>query len=100
MRKVPRSVFKPAPSVDSAILCIDHISANNFKDIDEDFFFRIVRAGFASKRKMLVGNLSSFAPREKLLEIFKSLALNEKVRAEDVKLQLWLSLVKLLNDLK
>ena len=100
VRKVPRGVFKPIPKVDSAILVVENISNKNFNDLDEDFFFTIVRAGFAQKRKMLLNNLSGIAPRERLVEVFQELSLNEKVRAEDVPLSLWLSLTQQLSKLK
>jgi len=99
VRKVPRSVFKPAPSVDSAVLIIEHISNDRFKEVDEEFFFKIVRAGFASKRKMLLGNLSALASREMLQKIFSALSINEKIRAEDIPFEKWFALTKELSSL-
>ncbi len=86
---VKRGSFSPAPNVDSAVIAIEHISKNLFSTISEEKFFEVVRAGFAHKRKMLISNLTAIAPREKIQEIFTTLNLNEKVRAEDLKVEDW-----------
>jgi 16S rRNA A1518/A1519 N6-dimethyltransferase RsmA/KsgA/DIM1 with predicted DNA glycosylase/AP lyase activity len=46
---------------------------------------------------MLVGNLSEFFPREKILEAFQKIGLNEKVRAENLTLENWRELIIALN---
>ncbi|HUO56099.1 MAG TPA: 16S rRNA (adenine(1518)-N(6)/adenine(1519)-N(6))-dimethyltransferase RsmA [Candidatus Paceibacterota bacterium] len=96
--KVPAGSFAPPPKVDSAILLIENISRNFFTEIDEEKFFAIVHAGFASKRKMLLGNLSMFGSREKLNELFMRCDIDPKIRAEDVALQKWRELAVLLTD--
>lgn len=95
---VARGNFSPPPSVDSAILVVRNISRGFFEDIDEALFFRIVRAGFSSKRKMLVGNLIKEFGRERVLGAFASTELPEKVRAEDVSLKDWKKIVQELAD--
>ena len=56
--KVSKENFSPKPKVDSAILLIDSISRDFFKDADnEEKFFQILKAGFAHKRKLLAGNI-------------------------------------------
>jgi 16S rRNA (adenine1518-N6/adenine1519-N6)-dimethyltransferase len=87
--KVGRESFSPSPSVDSAILVIENISKAFFVDIDEKSFFTIIHAGFASKRKFLASNLGTVFGKEKVRETFTNLAINEKVRAEDVPLETW-----------
>ena len=90
--KVARGNFNPPPSVDSAILVVRNISKEFFSDFSEAHFFEVVRAGFASKRKFLSGNLAkkfgSEAAQDALAE------LPEKVRAEDVTLEQWGSVVR------
>lgn len=44
---VPRTAFDPAPAVDSAILLIDKISRNFFKNVDEKRFFEALHKGFS-----------------------------------------------------
>lgn len=94
--KVPAGCFNPPPSVDSAIILIEGISRTFFSEIDEGDFFRVVKAGFASKRKMLGGNLKGLTPRAS--EVLKEAGLPEKVRAEDVDLGGWKKLVESLKD--
>lgn len=94
VKTVSRSCFSPAPTVDSAILTIENISRSFFKDISEKDFFKIVKAGFSSKRKMLAGNLSKLAPREKIEKAFQKCDLDLKTRAEDVSLEQWGCLVE------
>ncbi len=93
--KVGKENFSPAPKVDSAILAITNISKNFFTDnkITEKNFFEILHAGFAHKRKMLLGNLKN-ASEKNLVEIFKQLNISEKTRAEDISINDWANLVK------
>lgn len=82
---VKRGNFAPPPKVDSAILAVHNVSRDNFKKVSEERFFQIVKAGFGQKRKTLAGNLK---------RVFgDTLGVPEKVRAEDVPLQMWLELV-------
>ena len=90
--KVPAGCFNPPPSVDSAIILIEDISRNFFSEVREEDFFRVVKAGFASKRKMLAGNLKAFTPHAS--EALKGAGLPEKVRAEDVDLEGWKRIVE------
>ena len=60
----------------------------------EEGFFDIVRAGFSSKRKTLLNNLSQFKTKDELKEIFSELNIPEKSRAEDLNLDHWIELTK------
>lgn len=101
--KVPAILFSPKPKVDSAILHISNISKNFFNTGDsishkiEDIFFKVVKTGFAHKRKKLTNNLAELAPKEKILRIFKTTMLSENTRAEDVPLKKWKQIAKLLT---
>jgi 16S rRNA (adenine1518-N6/adenine1519-N6)-dimethyltransferase len=93
--RVDKENFSPAPKVDSAILAIENISKKFFTEnnISEEKFFELLHAGFAHKRKMLLGNLKAFFKKD-FSEIFSSLNLSPKVRAEELDLTKWLQLVK------
>ena len=95
--RVSRGNFSPPPSVDSAILLIANISKKNFVSVNEQKFFEVVRAGFASKRKMLANNLSVKFGKEKAQGAFSALKLDVKTRAENLPLSEWLSLAKILS---
>ena len=95
--KVSKENFSPRPKVDSAILLIDNISRDFFKEIDEKRFFEIVKAGFAHKRKLLAGNIRHLAKNgEQIEKIFESCGIPPKARAEDLKLEQWKCLSSML----
>ncbi len=93
VKTVSKGSFNPAPSVDSAILAIEHISRKNFQHISEKRFFEIIKAGFAQKRKTLGGNLKKVFG-ERALSALAACGISEKIRAEDVPLPKWLALAK------
>ena len=96
---VPRGAFRPAPSVDSAVLSIRHISADSFPSkAAEEHFFSILRAGFAHKRKKLAKNLEDIASSAEVRTAFDAANLDENTRAEDVPLETWKKLASALPE--
>lgn len=100
---VPRTVFVPAPNVDSAILkmvCRDQpvVSVQ-----DEDFFFRVSKVAFVHRRKTLWNNLTSHfgksedikAKLEKALEIAK---IKPSIRGEALSIPDFASLADALKE--
>ncbi len=93
--RVAAGNFFPKPSVDSAVLHISDISRKFFEDIDEQQFFRLVHAGFAHKRKQLLGNLRNAEYTKEILErIFNECDISSSSRAEELTLDSWKSLVQ------
>ena len=74
---VPRTVFVPAPNVDSAILKMTRREQPLVEVEDEDFFFRVSKMAFVHRRKTIWNNMTSHfgkteeikAKLEKALEI-------------------------------
>jgi 16S rRNA (adenine1518-N6/adenine1519-N6)-dimethyltransferase len=65
---VPKTVFVPQPNVDSAIIRL-LVRNNPIVELNnEAFFFQIVRASFAQRRKTLLNNLVHFLPNGKELK--------------------------------
>jgi len=95
--KVSRGNFSPPPSVDSAILLVDNISKVFFSHVSEKMFFKVVRAGFASKRKFLANNLAVAFGKEAARAALALSGIGEKARAEDVPLQKWAEMARLLS---
>ncbi len=85
--------FTPPPKVDSAIIVIRDISKKSLGTIPAEFFFSIVHEGFKSRRKQLIGNLSTILGREELTHIFSTLTIPLNVRGEDLSPEVWLKLV-------
>lgn len=98
--KVSAGSFFPAPKVDSAVLQIKNISRDNFNNAyHEELFFKLIHAGFAHKRKMMVSSIQEAFRTHNIRELFKELKINERVRAEDVTLPTWLQLSLKLSTL-
>lgn len=98
IKTVSRGSFSPAPSVDSAILSIENISKDLFNNFSEDFFFKIIRAGFSSKRKKLVNNLEKIYTKNDVAVAFKQSPLSDNARAENLTLDEWRTLLSKLKN--
>tara|TARA_Y100000310_G_scaffold169509_4_gene169667 strand:+ start:724 stop:1506 length:783 start_codon:yes stop_codon:yes gene_type:complete len=98
IQTVKKGSFSPAPKVDSAILSIENISKKFFDEVNEEHFFKIMKLGFAHKRKLLISNLSALAGKEKLKKAFIEIGINEKARAEDLSISQWKKLLRKLNE--
>lgn len=55
---VPKTVFVPQPNVDSAVLKLTLLDKPAVEVNSEEFFFKLVRASFAQRRKTLINNLT------------------------------------------
>lgn len=89
---VPRTVFVPAPNVDSAILKMVRRDQPLIEVEDEDFFFRVSRLSFVHRRKTLWNNLTShFGKSEDIkAKLEKGLALADikpSIRGEALSIQ-------------
>lgn len=95
---VPRGAFKPAPSVDSAVLAVRDIRADAFPSREaEEGFFSLLRAGFAHKRKRLAKNLEALAPADQVRKALESAELDPNTRPEDVPITAWKQLASELS---
>ena len=83
--EVPPESFLPAPKVTSAVLRAELRREPPVKVADEAFFFRVVYAAFALRRKTLVNSLmTAFGAlgKERLTELVVSCGLDANVRGE------------------
>ena len=96
VRQVSRLAFNPPPEVESAVVLFDEI-ANPFKSReDERHYFRVVKAGFASKRKTIVNAIGAglHLGRNKVEELLNEAGIETNIRAEDVTVSQWKALDK------
>jgi 16S rRNA (adenine1518-N6/adenine1519-N6)-dimethyltransferase len=87
---VPSSSFYPPPKVDSAILKIQ-VYPKPVLDIDEESFFKLVRAGFTASRKQITNSLVQGLGVEKS-EVLAKLAkagIETTRRSESLSLEEW-----------
>lgn len=59
---VPKTVFVPQPNVDSAIIRLTVRDQPAAEMKDEDFFFQVIKASFAQRRKTILNNLTNQLP--------------------------------------
>lgn len=77
--------FMPPPKVTSSVVRIDLWKEKPVQPIDEELFFRTIKAAFEQRRKTLPNSLStgfSEIPKEKLTEIIISCGHNPDIRGE------------------
>ena len=89
---VPRTVFVPAPNVDSAILKMVRRDQPAVEVQDEKFFFKVSKASFVHRRKTLWNNLTSCfgkseATKGKLTAALERADLSPSVRGEALSLE-------------
>ncbi len=98
---VPRGSFRPAPNVDSAVISIQNIRNDAFSSpMEEKMFFKVLKTGFAHKRKRLAKNLEDLVPASFALESLRSVGLDENIRSEDVPLDSWKVLAETVGTYK
>ena len=98
VRTVSRGHFSPAPRVDSAILDIADITHHNVPSESRGYFFTVLRAGFAHKRKRLASNLQTAFPKKDVPVTFREMNLDPNVRAEALDWRIWIALSKSLEN--
>ena len=100
---VPRTVFVPAPNVDSAILKMVRRDQPAVGVKDEAFFFKVSKASFTHRRKTLWNNLTSYFGKSnevktKLESALDNAELSPSVRGEALNLQEFARLADSLYD--
>lgn len=109
---VPKTAFYPVPQVDSAV--VHFTKHKNFIDVnvqknfeienDEDYknLFYIIKAAFTERRKKLLNSLSDRTnfSKDLIAQIFKKLNFDELVRAENLSLDDYKNLARLLFNPK
>ncbi|MFH1233732.1 MAG: 16S rRNA (adenine(1518)-N(6)/adenine(1519)-N(6))-dimethyltransferase RsmA [Patescibacteria group bacterium] len=92
IRIVPANNFWPQPKVDSTIIKLK-VKSEKLKVNKEDFF-RLVKIGFSSKRKMLKNNLVNGykIKSDEVENKLKNVGLDVKIRAEGLSVDDWLKL--------
>lgn len=100
---VPRTVFVPAPNVDSAILKMTRRDKPAVEVKDETFFFKVSKASFTHRRKTLWNNLTSYFGKSnevktKLESALDNAELSPSVRGEALGLQEFARLADNLYD--
>ncbi|MDT2857050.1 16S rRNA (adenine(1518)-N(6)/adenine(1519)-N(6))-dimethyltransferase RsmA [Lactococcus lactis] len=100
---VPRTVFIPAPNVDSAILKMVRREEPLVEVEDEEWFFKTMHSSFVHRRKTLMNNLQAAFGKESKPEIEKLLAqaeISPTIRGEALSIEEFAKLADALLPLK
>jgi len=89
--KIPAEAFYPSPKVDSVTLRVDLFQQPAIAEEKLDTFFRLTKAGFSQKRKMLRNTLSAglHLPREQVDALLTQAAIDPQRRAQTLSMQEW-----------
>lgn len=92
-RILPAHLFTPVPKVDSAVVTLTPRPDDEVPDCDGALFNRLVKQGFAQRRKLLRKNLDL----ENFSQIAAEMGILETARAEELSLQQWVQLTNLVS---
>ena len=101
--EVPPECFLPAPKVTSAVIRLVPRQAPPQDLVDEAFFFRVVRAAFAQRRKTLLNGLTSAfgdkLSKDQLRQAIADAGLPDGVRGERLSIAEFAALARAIRDL-
>jgi len=88
---VAAELFEPPPKVDSQVVILKQRPKPLFKDFDARLFFRIVKAGFAGRRKKLRGSLSAglHITKDQADKLLSTAGISGDLRAQNLSLEDW-----------
>lgn len=99
--RVPRTVFVPAPNVDSAVIKLDLYDEPKYHPLYEKKYFRMVRGAFAQRRKTLVNNLSQLGySKDNIYSALDELKLDKAIRSEALSVEEFVNLSNILDKEK
>ena len=90
---VPPDVFVPRPNVESAIVCVERRPAP-IENVEVDAVFKLVRAGFGQRRKMLRRSLAGLADIVQL----RAAGIGPEQRAEEIDVSGWCRLARIVGQ--
>ena len=90
LRTLPGSVFFPAPNVESAVVALTPRVPGELPECDGSQFTRLVKQGFAQRRKQLRKNLADRVTDWPALT--QHLGVADTTRAEELSLEQWIAL--------
>lgn len=95
---VPRTVFIPAPNVDSAVVRLDIYDEKKYNVKNEDFFFELIKECFSQRRKTLINNLSNKYEKNKIIKYLTDNNIKINVRSEELSIDDFIKLSDYLSN--
>lgn len=89
--EVSAMLFQPPPKVDSQVIILVRRPKPLFKGLNNKLFFRLVKAGFAGRRKKIRSSLAAGLSIEKphADSLLKAAGISGELRAQNLSLQDW-----------
>jgi 16S rRNA (adenine1518-N6/adenine1519-N6)-dimethyltransferase len=96
---VPAELFTPPPKVDSQVVALHRHGKPLFNNLDTKQFFRVVKAGFAGRRKKLRSSLAAGLQinKDQADELLKKANISGDLRAQNLSLEDWHKLYLAVN---
>ena len=94
---VPKESFIPSPKVESVVIKLE--LKKNVQEENKELLFKIIKSAFAQRRKTLENALINgkiVTSKEKIQEIFDKLGIEKNVRGENLSLEQYESLCKII----
>lgn len=94
---VPAELFDPVPEVDSQVVTLDRHAQPLFNDLDEASLFRVVKAGFSERRKMLRSSLAGGLgiSKQQAEDLLTEAGIDGSWRAQNLSLKQWHNLAQI-----
>lgn len=74
--------FLPKPKVDSAVIKLKPYKTPPVEVVDENIFFRLIKASFSQRRKILANSVSSVCDKATVLKALDSMNISQTIRGE------------------
>lgn len=99
--EVPAELFTPPPKVDSQIVAFQRRPQPLFPDVDPKQFFRVVKAGYSSRRKTLLNALSGGLGIDKpqTTQLLDAAGIAPQLRAQNLTLEQWYALYQVAKNI-
>ncbi len=102
--EVSSECFIPKPNVDSSVIQLKILKNPSVNVLDEEFLFKLIKIAFSQRRKTFMNCLRNSneitLSKETILEIFKSLNINEAIRGEALTLEQFANLANQFSKIK
>ena len=98
---VSKSCFMPSPEVDSAVIKLEIRKEPKVNVLNEEMFFKVIKASFMQRRKTLINGLMNsgiIKDREKLNAILKEANIDSNIRGEKLTIEQFANLSNLIYE--
>lgn len=96
---VPAELFVPPPKVDSQVLILERREQPLFPNTEPKEYFRLVKAGFANRRKTLVNSLAGglHLTKEEASQLLQAAHVQPTARPQELTLEQWRQILDVLS---